>query len=48
MSNNPRVHDLRHPRLGQPCRGLQIMDTRMGFPCPFRSVDSINLLRFKS
>ena len=36
---------LRHPRLGIPSRGLQIMDTRMGFPCPFRSVviDSIIL-----
>ena len=34
----PRVHDLRHPRLGKPRRGLQIMDTRMGFPRPFRNV----------
>ena len=23
--------------IGEPRRGLQIMDTRMGFPCPFRS-----------
>ena len=23
---------------GKPRRGLQIMDTRMGFPCPFRNV----------
>ena len=40
-----RVHDLQHPRLGKPRRGLQIMDTRMGFPCPFHSVviDSISL-----
>ena len=40
---HPRVHELRHPRLGKPRRRLQIMDTRMGFPCPFRSVviDSI-------
>ena len=44
--SHPRVHDLRHPRLGKPRRGLQIMDTRMGFPCPFRSVviDSIILM----
>ena len=44
--SHPRVHDLQHPRLGKPRRGLQIMDTRMGFPCPFHSVviDSINLL----
>ena len=43
--SHPRVHDLQHPRLGKPRRGLQIMDTRMGFPCPFHSVviDSINL-----
>ena len=42
---HPHVHDLQHPRLGKPCRGLQIMYTRMGFPCPFRSVviDSISL-----
>ena len=30
--SHPRVHDLQHPRLGKPRRGLQIMDTRMGFP----------------
>ena len=44
--SHPRVHDLQHPRLGKPRRGLQIMDTRMGFPCPFHSVviDSINLI----
>ena len=36
--SHPRVHDLQHPRLGKPRRGLQIMDTRMGFPCPFHSV----------
>ena len=42
-----RVHDLLYPRLGKPRRGLQIMDTRMGFPCPFRNVviDYINLIR---
>ena len=41
---HPRVHDSQHPRLGKPRRGLQIMDTRMGFPCPFHSVviDSIS------
>ena len=44
--SHPRVHDLQHPRLGKPRRGLQIMDTQMGFPCPFHSVviDSIILL----
>ena len=43
--SHPRVHDLQHPQLGKPRRGLQIMDTRMGFPCPFHSVviDSIIL-----
>ena len=43
--SHPRVHDLLHPRLGKPRRGLQIMDTRMGFPSPFHRVviDSINL-----
>ena len=43
--SHPRVHDLQHPRLGKPRRGLQILDTRMGFPCPFHSVviDSISL-----
>ena len=43
--SHPRVHDLQHPRLGKPRRGLKIMDTRMGFPCLFHSVviDSINL-----
>ena len=43
--SNPCVHDLQHPRLGKPRRGLQIMDTRMGFPCPFHGVviDSISL-----
>ena len=48
--SHPRVHDLRHPRLGKPRRGLQIMDTRMGFPCPFRSVviDSIILVTLKA
>ena len=45
--SHPRVHDLQYPRLGKPRRGLQIMDTRMGFPCPFHSVviDSIILMR---
>ena len=44
--SHPRVHDLQHPQLGKPRRGLQIMDTRMGFPCPFHTVviDSINHL----
>ena len=46
--SHPSVHDLQHPRLGKPRRGLQIMDTRMGFPCPFHNVviDSIILNRF--
>ena len=35
---HPRDHDLRHPRFGKPRHGLQIMDTQMGFPCPFWSV----------
>ena len=40
-----RVQDLQHPRLGKPRRGLQILDTRMGFPRPSLNVvlDSINL-----
>ena len=48
--SHPRVHDLQHPRLGKPHHGLLIMDTRMGFPCPFRSVviDSIKLFQFSS
>ena len=32
--SHPRVQDLLHPRLGKPRRGLQILDTRMGFPRP--------------
>ena len=44
--SHPRVHDLQHPCLGKPRRGLQIMDTRMGFPCPFRNavIHSIPIL----
>ena len=44
--SHPRVQDLQHPRLGKPRRGLQILDTRMGFPRPYRNVviDSINPL----
>ena len=40
-----RVQDLQHPRLGKPRRGLQILDTRKGFPRPSLNVvlDSINL-----
>ena len=43
--SHPHVHDLQHPRLSKPFHGLQIMDTQMGFPCPFRNVviDSISL-----
>ena len=42
--SHSRVDDLRHPRLGKPRRGLQIMNTRKGFLCPLRSevIDSIN------
>ena len=32
--SHPRVQDLLHPRLGKPRRGLQILDTRIGFPPP--------------
>ena len=44
--SHPRVQDLQHPRLGKPRRGLQILDTRKGFPRPSLNVvlDSINLL----
>ena len=44
--SHPRVQDLQHPRLGKPRRGLQILDTRMGFPRPSLNVvlDSINLV----
>ena len=43
--SHPRVQDLQHPRLGKPRRGLQILDTRMGFPCPSLNVvlDSVSL-----
>ena len=36
--SHPRVQDLQHPRLGKPRRGLQILDTRMGFPSPSLNV----------
>ena len=36
--SHPRVQDLLHPRLGKPRRGLQILDTRMGFPSPSLNV----------
>ena len=44
--SHPRVQDLQHLRLGKPRRGLQIFDTRMGFPRPSLNVvlDSISLL----
>ena len=44
--SHPRVQDLQHPRLGKPRRGLQILDTRMGFPRPSLNVvlDSISLI----
>ena len=46
LESHPRVQDLLHPRLGKPGRGLQILDTRMGFPRPSLNVllDSIILL----
>ena len=42
--SHPRVQDLQHPRLSKPRPGLQILDTRMGFPRPSLNVvlDSIN------
>ena len=36
--SHPRVLDLQHPRLGNPRRELQILDTRMGFPRPSLNV----------
>ena len=36
--SHPRVQDLQHPRLGKSRRGLQILDTRMGFPRPSLNV----------
>ena len=41
--SHPRVQDLQHPRLCKPPYGLQILDTRMGFPSPSLNVviDSI-------
>ena len=32
--SHPRVQDLQHPRLSKPRRGLQVLDTRMGFLVP--------------
>ena len=42
---HPRAQDLQHPRLGKPRQGLQILDTRMGFPRAYLNVvlDFINL-----
>ena len=41
---HPHVQDLQHPRLHKPHRGLQILDTLMGFPRLSLNVmlDSIN------
>ena len=36
--SHSRVQDLLHPRLAKPRRGLQILDTRMGFPRPSLNV----------
>ena len=46
QESHPRVQDLQHPRLGKPRRGLQILDSRMGFPSPSLNVvlDSIILV----
>ena len=46
--SHPRVQDLQHPRLDKPRRGLQILDTRKGFPRPSLNVvlDSINLYEY--
>ena len=38
------VQNLQHPRLGKPRRGLQILDTRIGFHRPCRSVVWILLI----
>ena len=38
QESHPCVQDVLHPRLGKPRRGLQIMDTRMGFPRPSLNV----------
>ena len=37
MESYPHAYDLQHPQFGKPPCGLQIMDTRTGFPCPFQS-----------
>ena len=36
--SHPRVQDLQHPRIGMPHLGLQILNTRLGFPCPSLNV----------
>ena len=36
--SHSRIQDLQHPRLGKPHRGLQILDTWMGFPRPSLNV----------
>ena len=48
--SHPRVQDLLHPRLGKPRLGLQILDTRMGFPRPSLNevLDSINPISTRS
>ena len=42
--SHPCVQNLLHPRLDKPRRGLQLLDTWMGFPHPSLNVvlDSIN------
>ena len=42
--SHPRVQNWQHPRLGRPRIGLQILNTRMGFPHPSLNVvlDSIS------
>ena len=42
--SHSRIKDLQHSRFGKPRRGLQILDTRIGFPRPsLNVVDSISL-----
>ena len=38
LQSHPRVQDLKHPPLGKPRHGLQILDSRMGFPRPSLNV----------
>ena len=46
VARGTSIQDLNHPRLRKPRRGLQILDSRVGFLRPSRNVviDSISLL----